>query len=257
MTQRKNTPFINVRKSYTFHGNMLGDKELSESEIQSLLNPLGENEYEGEGLPPKPIPDNGHTVADNTYEIRVFHDKEGKLEVTYARKGSKKHTKLVFEGLTERQACDAKGVFERNISKVIVEACMNFAWACYERENDSREKRKEICDTILYCYGVRYKSTLLWERERIVEETEENGIKITTSVPIISGRNKGTKNLTPKITLNAIVETIKKFKGSYVFPTQSLVAKRLGVNQRTIQRCLKNADIKLKYNDYVHSLISS
>lgn len=166
---------------------------LSQSERQALIRPLGENEYEGEGMPPQPIPDKGHTVFDSAYEIRVLHDKEGKLEVTYAGKGSGRHTTLVFEGLTESQACNAKGIFERNIAKVIVEACMNFAWACYERENNNREKRKEICDTILYCYSVRYKSTLLWERERVIEETEENGVKTVKSTPIIVGAIPKTK----------------------------------------------------------------
>jgi hypothetical protein len=101
-----------------------------------------------------------------------------------------------------------------------------------------------------------YFKGLLW-RYKEDEVREENEIKITTFVPTQGGRIKGTKNLTPKITLNKIIETIEKFKGSYTFPTQTLVARRLKVNNKTIQRCLKNAGIDLKYNDYVHSIISS
>jgi hypothetical protein len=196
MAQRKKKSLpVTTITTYTLQGNMLGDRVLSESEYHNIAFevPLSEDEFEGEGLPPKILKEGEHPFFDFTFEVRIAHDTEGKLELVFAKKGTKRHTIKVFEGLTERQACIAKGNFERKIRQIIKNACISFAWACYDRQSDSLEKRKETYKGIMEHTSNTYKEALIWERYKTLEEPEENGVKIVKSVPSVVGNKSQTK----------------------------------------------------------------
>jgi hypothetical protein len=217
------------------------------------LNPF---EFEGKGLPN----DNRiyHQNFNVSFEVKIFLNEKGDVELLVAAENSTTHFKFPLSGVSVRQVMIALGNFEYDLINFVIPYSIYYrALACYRKQDGNAKKRKEAYDSIMSNLAGTFGNLLLWRGEKIIEEKEENGITIKTIVPNDKGRNKGSKNLAPKITLDTVIETIRKFKGSYVFPTQGIVAKRLGVNRRTIKRCLENAGIDLKYNDYVHSIISN
>lgn len=212
-------------------------------------------ECEGNGLP-EPDDRLPHREFHFEFDVRFTLNESDDVELLIAAEDAATHFKFMLKGLSAEQANAAVIDFEQQISNVIKDAIYFHAWACYRKQDKNPEKRKKSYDDIIKNLENSFQF-LKSKGDKPVNVREENGIKITTYKPITQGRDKGAKNQKSKVTLNKIIETIKKFKESSTFPTQRLISKRLGVSERTIQRCLESAGIKLKYNDYACSIISS
>lgn len=220
--------------------------------------PLQPNEFSGEGLP-KSEDENSLCFEMNfSFDLRVSHNGHGDIELIVAQKGTKRHSIFVLEGLDAKQAEIAVFEFRQRMSNCTVPKDFYYLiWACYRKQDENADVRKESYEKIFSVFESRFRKLLMHGTYKPIESRAENGIEVTKSIAEYRGREKGTKNLKPKITLEMIKEKIKQFKGSSTFPTQTLVAKRLGVSNKTIQRCLESAGIDLKYNDYVYSIISN
>lgn len=171
---------------------------LSDTEMNELIYPLNEYEYKGENLPPKIVEDAEHPFFDLTFQVRVYHDKEGRLELTFLRKNSKRYTVRMFEGLSKTQACNAQRVFLQHIGKMLEDTCYSYAWACYDRQGGDLEKRKETYDEIMEYHSNCYKDALIWDRRKIIKITEENCIKKVTTRPIERGTKPQTDSTLKK-----------------------------------------------------------
>ena len=182
MTKKRKSPRIRTKTTHSIVNGMLGDKPSNPEELKKIKRGgLGKDEYEGEGLPEKVLKEGEHRFFDFTFDMRFSHDKEGTIEVSFAGKNSGKHTKKVYEGLSEKQSCHAKAIFERNIRGFISNACYALALACIEKQSEDLTKRKEFLENIDEHTSKSYREILALGHERILEETEENGIKIEKS----------------------------------------------------------------------------
>jgi hypothetical protein len=108
MAKKSKSPTIKTKKTQSIVNLMLGGKPITSVELKKIKSGgLGKDEYEGEGLPDKLLKEGEHSYFDFTFDMRFFHDKEGTIEVSFAQKNSWKHTKKLYEGLSEKQSCHA------------------------------------------------------------------------------------------------------------------------------------------------------
>ncbi len=246
MTKKKRSLPIRSFITFTNKGNRLA-QDISE---YRNLNHLAEDEFEGEGLPTKTLREGEHPFFDSTFEVRASHDEKGTFELTFAAKNRNKHTVQIFEGLTEKQVCNATREFETHLGFVLKEACISWAWACYDKQKDDRAAKKETFETIVEQITNRYKDALIWERRKVIEEIEENGIKTKKTTPIDRGRNKGVKKprkLSEKEIENKknrkrkILEAIREATNS---ESKSELASIIGISRPTLRNWLKSFGIQ-------------
>ena len=220
MTKKRKSPIIKTKKTHSIVNLMLGGKPIPSEELKKIKSGgLGKDEYEGEGLPEKVLKEGEHSYFDFTFDMRFFHDKEGTIEVSFAKKNSWKHTKKLYEGLSEKQSCRAQAIFERNTHQFISNACYALALACIEKQSEDLTKRREFLKNIVEHTEKNYREILALGHEKILEVTEENGVKIEKSVFIYKGATPQTKEEKEKEMrefLDKVYSAFKKFKQNHV-----------------------------------------
>lgn len=156
------------------------------------------------GRPPNPFEREGKGLpeADNRFPRREFHfefdirftlNESEDIELLIAAKDAGTHFKYMLKGLSAEQANAAVIDFEQRISNVLKDAINIHASACYRKQDENIANRNESYKKIMSYLETRFKGLLKWKRYKPIEVREENGIKITTSVPIQSGANPQTK----------------------------------------------------------------
>lgn len=164
----------------------------SNGKVVTFDRGLNSFERKGEGLP----------EADNRLPQREFHfefdvrftlDESEDIELLIAAKDAGTHFKYMLKGLSAKQANAAVIDFEQQISNVIKDAIYFHASACYRKQDENTANRNESYKNIMSYLETCFKRLLKWKRDKVIEVREENGIKITTSIPIQSGANPQTK----------------------------------------------------------------
>ena len=220
MTRKSKTDKpVKTTRVFNFNGNMLGNKVLTKEEKEKILRPLNKYEYEGEGLPLKTLKEGEHPFSDLTFTIRIFHDQEGNLELATYLKGTKRYRLIPFEGLNENQACNAKGTFGKNIIRIIESTCFTLANAAYEKQKGGFEQKKEMLDTIVKNTSNEYKAILELGHEKIIEQTEGNGIKTVKTIFIdVGAKPQSEKELEKEKRkfIDEIYSAFVKFKRNHI-----------------------------------------
>jgi len=257
MTIKRKSPRIRTKTTHSIVNGMLGDKPITPEELKKIKRGgLGKDEYEGEGLPEKVLKEGEHRFFDFTFDMRFSHDKEGTIEVSFAGKNSGKHTKKVYEGLSEKQSCNAKAIFERNIRGFISNACYALALACIEKQSEDLTKRREFVKNISVHTSKSYREILALGHEKLLEVIQENGIKIEKLEFIDVGRSIGTKKprkLSEKEIENQktrkrkILEAMREATNS---ENKSELAHIIGISRPTLRNWLKSVGAENNRNFY-------
>lgn len=153
---------------------------------------LNHFEREGKGLP---TPDSRLPQREFHFEfdVRFTLDESEDIELLIATKDAGTHFKYVLKGLSVGQANAAVIDFERQISNAIKDAIYFHGWACYRKQDENTEHRNESCKKVMSNLETHFKGLLKWKRDKVIEQREENGIKITTYDPFPKGADPQTK----------------------------------------------------------------
>lgn len=190
------------------------------------------------------------------FDVRYSHDGNGNIELLIARKGAATHFKFPLKGLNAEQAFKTLLDFDQRNYFFIPDAIYYLAWACYRKQDENAENRNESYDKIMKNLEITFKDLLKWQRYKVIEESEVNGIKITKSAPIQSGRNKGTKKprkLSEKEIENQknrkhkILEAIREATNS---ESKSEIANIIGISRPTLRNWLKSVGVQSNRNFY-------
>ena len=241
-------------------GKEFGITRLGENHI-ALGTPLSSHEIEGEGLPTEKDSRAQHKEYNLNIDLRLSHDGNGNVEFIVAKKGTGRHSKFpLIKGLNPEQAEIALVKFEQQMTFSYIPLTLyHIASACYRRQEDDAHKRKEHFDRIINNFENYFRNILNRRGEKIVNEVEENGYKITTYERIEIGRNKGTiKNRKPsKREIEnhnkrkpKILEAIREAINS---ENKSELAKIIGITRPTLQTWLKS--IGIENEESFHRLI--
>lgn len=228
-------------------GNEFGIFKQSENHFTGGI-PLSSYQYEGEGLPQETDNRTHHKEFNLNFDVRFSHDKNGNVELLVAKKGAGRHFKFPLKGLTTMQAELALAEFEqRMINSYIPYILYYIAWACYRKQDDNAERRKESFNKIISNLKTHFKGLFNRKRYKVIEEIEENGIKIAKSESIERGRNPQTKEEIEKQKqrfLEEIFEAFKDFRKShrYTSPKQKdlrpYIYKKLADSEKKISEML-------------------
>ncbi len=219
MKKERKKPREQIKTTYSLQGNKLANKVLTNKEIDEILYPLNEFEYEGKGLPEKIAKEGEHQDFNISFDVRIVHDAEGNLELSFACKNSNKYTIKHFEGLTGKQSCSASGDFTRNIVKMFRETFFILGDACVKNQLETFEKKREFHDEIVDYISHQYKKLLGLGHHKIIDISEANGIKREKSVFIDYGARPQTKEEIEKEKrkfLDEIYFAFKKFKQNHI-----------------------------------------
>jgi len=217
MKKERKKPREQIRTTYSFDTNKFGF--LTKKERDKIIRPLGKFEYEGKGLP-EMIPKEGeHRDFNISFDVRIVHDKEGNLELSFACKNSTRHTIVPFEGLTGKQSCGASGDFTRNLIRMFKETFFILGDACVKNQLETFEKKREFHSEIVDYISHLYKELLGLGHYKIIEVTEADGIKKEKTVFIDYGARPQTKEEKEKEMrefLDEVYSAFKKFKQNHV-----------------------------------------
>lgn len=187
MKKERKKPPVQTITHHKFINGTYGGKLLTKEERDEILYPLGEFEVRGKGLPEEIPKEGDHPSLDLSFDIRISHDKEGNIELSYAWKNSDKHTILPFKVSTEKESCKASGDLQKNIQRAIENTCFMLATACVENQLKSFEDKRKLHNEILESISYRYKPLLGLGHYKTIEVTEKDGIKTEKSVFIDYG----------------------------------------------------------------------
>lgn len=219
MKKERKKPHVQTKTYHEFVGNRYGNRVITQEEMDAIIYPLGEFEFKGTGLPEKLLKKGEHPLFDLSFDVRIFHDKEGNLELSFACKNSNKHTIKPFEGLTEKQACQASGDFARNLVKMVKNTCFILADACIKNQTEDFEKKREFCKEAIEYISYQYKILLGLGHYKIIEETEKDGIKTEKSEFIEYGARPQTeeeKEKEKREFLDELYSAFRKLKQNHV-----------------------------------------
>ncbi|MBA3632625.1 MAG: hypothetical protein H0W58_07435 [Acidobacteria bacterium] len=152
------------------------------------------NPFEREGKE-LPTPDSNlpHQDFHFEFDVRFTLNESEDIELLIAQKDMPTPFKFMLKGLSPKQAQMALIDFEQRISNVIKDAIYFHAWACYRKQDENIKNRNESYDKIMKNLVTHFKPLLKWKRDKVIEQREENGIKITTYDPFPKGANPQTK----------------------------------------------------------------
>jgi len=219
MATKRKIPVEKIKKSTRITNLMLRGKPLTREELEVIKKGgLGNDEYGGEGLPKKILREGEHPFFDAAFDIRLFHGKEGTIEVSLARKNNGKHTFKSYKGLKETQACRAKRIFEMNISQFISDACFHLILACMEAQGEDATKKRDFHQKLIEFISKQYREILGLRREVIIEEIEKDSEKITKIGFIDVGVRPQTKEEIEKerkLFLEDLYKAFQRFRESH------------------------------------------
>lgn len=219
MKKERKKPHVQITTYHEFVGNQYGSRIVTQEEMDEILYPLGEFEYKGRGLPEKRQIKGEHPLWDLSFDVRIFHDKKGNLELSFACKNSNKHIIKPFEGLTEKQACKASGDFVRIFGKMMEKTFFILADACVKNQTEDFEKKREFFKEVIEYISYQYKILLGLGHYKIIETTEEDGMKTEKLEFIDYGARPQTEEEVKKEKrefLNELYSAFRKFKQNHI-----------------------------------------
>jgi hypothetical protein len=222
---------------------------------------LSSFEEEGEGLP-------DGTGVEMTFDFRVVIEEGGAVELQVARKGSGRRSRFRIEGLPDPSVGvekDGRLYFDNRqlsaSSRFLVNLDTALAYysylllRAYLAEKDPLEKKRRLYDKVVRDIETRFRPLLYLDpsKQKEIERSEIQGIKVTTYAPSRGGRTRGTKGTRKpsgkekarKVQfLNEIVQAIRELnaRGGNL-DKKSVIAKHLGMPYSTFIGRLKSAGL--------------
>ncbi len=182
-------------------------------EKYTIGKPLQFNEFFGEGLPELEKESSVYFEMNLSFDIRVSHNGRGDIELVVAQNGKGTHFKFNLKGLNAKQAETAIFEFRRQMTNsAIAKDFYYFIWACYRKQDENADKRKESYEKILSNLEIRFKKLLRWDRYKEVENRKENEIEIIKLVPIERGAKPKSKSEIDKEKIEFLQNVFSAFR---------------------------------------------
>ncbi|MDQ3633897.1 MAG: hypothetical protein M3405_05215 [Acidobacteriota bacterium] len=252
-TKERKKPPVQSKIYHSFKGGEYNGKLLTKKERDAIINPLGEFQHKGKGLPERVKKDNECEFYTFNFEIRMKHgDKEDEIELGFAEKSSDKHTIIIYDNLDGVKSCKANRDFTINLNKTIYETSFILAEACVKNQTEDFENKREFLKKITEKFSNQYKEILGLGYRKIIETSlDENGMKVEKSIFASNvGRKEGTKKsrkLSDKEIENRkarkgkIIEAIQTAKNPEI---KSELARIIGISRKTLKTWLYEMGFK-------------
>lgn len=157
--------------------------------------PLQPNENDGEGLPATDEGKSVYTEKEITFKFRLSFGDNGDLNLELAQKGSGRHFKFSFAGISGLGAQYAATDFEQHLYTYLFSVALpSFIVACYRSQSPERGEKEDAYQAIFFLMESWFGSMLKPKRFRVTDEGDQTkSVRVITSESIDSGRKPKTK----------------------------------------------------------------